>query len=194
MYIDIASGFVIYAVFSFICGAEWSWLNLALTVSFSFFPFSPDFDLIPFFLGNELIFPLFGIKFRFSSHHFIHFPLPFLLIGTLAAFWWISFYLALLFFFGALAHFVHDSCEPPEKKSGIQWLFPFRRDLFYFHGGIQVLPYKNWKQHLDEKRRGAEKRSAWDEVKSRWEPIGVNTAIFLITSVLLLAVFFLLSR
>lgn len=172
----------------------WSWLNLTLTVSFAFFPFSPDFDLLPFFLGNKLVFPLLGKKFRFSSHHFIHFPLPFLFIGTLSVFWWGSLYLAVLFFFGALAHFVHDTCEPPEKKSGIQWrrfLWWGSRDLYFFYRGkINRLPYQEWKEHLDEKRKGAEKRSAVDEVGSRWEPMGVSTAIFLIASVLLLGVYY----
>lgn len=186
MFIDLGGGGVIYVLASLAFGEKFNWLNLLFLMVFFAFP-GPDLDLIPFFILRK--------KLKLTTHHFFHFPLIFLPLGFVAGFWWGGLYGATLSFIGMTFHFVHDTFEPAEKKSGIQWLRPFSKNLFFFDKGkIHILPYQEWKQHLEELKKGVEKRSKWDEIMVRMEWPGKKTYIFLAASALLLVFHLVISR
>ena len=185
MFIDIAGGGVIYVLVSLIFGVKFDWLNLFWGV-FCVFPGS-DLDLLYFFPFRK--------KLKLTTHHFIHFPLIFLPVWFLAGFWWDGLYGAAIAFTGATFHLVHDTFEPAEKKSGIQWLRPIRKNLYYFDKGrLHILPYQEWREYLEELKKGIEKRSERDEIMSRMEWPGKKTYTFLVVSTLLLGFHYWISH
>ncbi|MCX6767030.1 MAG: hypothetical protein NT170_04655 [Candidatus Moranbacteria bacterium] len=192
--IDVASGIYIYVFVSLLFGQSFHFSDLGISI---FFVLAPDLDFIPFVACNKYIFRWLGIKFRFASHHFIHFPRVFLPVSMAVGFGLADFYGATLALLCGLAHFTHDSLKPPEEMSGIQWgrfLFWGSRDLYFFHKGkLQKLPYEKWKEHLNKKREGAATRSASDEVKARADSFGLEAKMYVVASLLFLIAFYVRS-
>ncbi|KKS37770.1 MAG: hypothetical protein A3G49_05505 [Candidatus Sungbacteria bacterium RIFCSPLOWO2_12_FULL_41_11] len=171
MFIDLASGMVVYVIVSLFFGIQFDYRVLGLSIFFAFFP---DLDFIPYVLLRR--------RFKLVSHHIIHFPLMLIPVG--AGLVWLvtqSSYLAILFALGVFIHFLHDGSD----KTGMYWLWPLMRRPYQLTGRGFVMSAEARRAVFEESRKGADKRSAWDEVTMRMEAVGVKTKAYLLVALLL---------
>ena len=96
------------------------------------FALLPDVDLIKIFFQKEGR----DAGRDFKHRDLLHYPLPYLILGT-ALVWFLGGPLwASIFFFASLLHFLHDSIG---IGWGVKWLYPFSKNsfAFFYHYEVQ---------------------------------------------------------
>ena len=149
------------------------------------FALSPDADFILHYFKN-------GISREDYQHrNMIHYPLLFLPIGTLVAYLIAGKVWAVLFFVGALSHFVHDSIA---IGWGIKWLYPFSKKnyVFLYHyskvkkRGLRKLVFAFDKNTLNEVVAEHWGDDWFRDIYYHWHPIAiVEFGVFILSIILL---------
>ncbi len=175
MLLDLAAGMFLYFFISIPYGQQFNGLGLFVAIICAYFP---DADIPIFALGRK--------KFNWVSHHFIHYPLIILPIGTILIFFfgpWLArlfgiailrfpeenlaglngTYLAGLFFAGNLWHFFHDSLS----QTGIKWFWPFVDTPYKFESWSIVSATESRERQYAKYRPGIQERTFWQEIKYR---------------------------
>lgn len=130
MYIDIAFGGIIYAVFSLLFNKPFE----IGVLGFSAFC-SPSLDIIEGGIWKlsqwiDEVFIFFDRKppFNIIHHKIIHWPIVLISLSSLFLYYFTgNYYLITICFTNLLVHFVHDSLPP---DPGHQWLFPFNTNHY----------------------------------------------------------------
>ena len=169
MFFDIGAGILVAMFVSVYLHVP---LNEMLIIGGIVFALCPDADFLVHFYRR-------GISREDYQHrNMIHYPLLFLPIGTVAAFLLGGKLWAMLFFLGALSHFVHDSIA---IGWGIKWLYPFstKNYVFLYHyskvkkRGLRKLIFAFDKNTLNETVA-----EHWDDdwlrnIYYKWHPIAI---------------------
>lgn len=101
-----------------------------------FFALLPDIDfLIEWIRGRK---PL-G-RFERDHRNLFHYPLFYILIGSIFVFWFSWAYL-FLFVINSLWHFIHDSIW---VGWGVKWLYPFSKKRYKFDKPLKRPGKENW--------------------------------------------------
>lgn len=182
---DFSFGTILYIIVSVLFGYHFDASFYALALCLSLLP---DIDFIPYLLFKK--------RFSLVTHHIIHYPLFFLLLGIIIFALTQNAYLATLFLAILTSHFILDTFATTEYPTGIRWIYPFSKKSWYFsQGAIYTLTEAQQREQL-EKRRSLwtarqEKRTLIREVLMRMDaptPLSMILATFAIVA---LAVFIL---
>jgi membrane-bound metal-dependent hydrolase YbcI (DUF457 family) len=178
MFLDIGMG-ILVAIFT----SQYYHVHLGelLVIGGIIFALCPDFDFILHYFKN-------GISREDYQHrNMIHYPLLFLPIGTLVAHLIGGNVWAMLFFLGALSHFLHDSIA---IGWGIKWLFPFSKKNYvflYHYSKIQKRGLRKFVFAFDKSALSAVVAEHWsdewfNDIYRHWHPIAiVEFGVFLIS-------------
>lgn len=100
-------------------------LTVAMITGGIVFALLPDIDFVKLFFRKE---KREGNK-DYEHRDFLHYPVPYLIIGTLVVWFFGDMLWASIFFFATLLHFIHDSIG---IGWGVKWLYPFSNKSFAF--------------------------------------------------------------
>jgi membrane-bound metal-dependent hydrolase YbcI (DUF457 family) len=182
MFLDIGMG-ILVAIFT--SQYYHAYLGELLVVGGIFFALSPDADFLLYYFKNGIT------REDYQHRNMIHYPLLFLPIGTFVVYVLGGEMWAVLFFLGALSHFVHDSIA---IGWGIKWLYPFssKNYVFLYHyskvkkRGLRKLIFAFDKSALNDIVAEHWGDEWFNDIYRHWHPIAiVEFGVFLISIVTL---------
>lgn len=180
---DFSFGTILYIVVSILFGRHFDIHLYVLALCFSLLS---DINFIPYILFKK--------RFSLVTHHLVHYPLFFLVLGVIVFMLTKDAYITTLFLAILTSHFILDTFATTEYPTGISWLSPFSKKSWYILGNkIYPLTEEQRFEQLEKRRvlwaKRQERRTLIREILMRMDPPTPPSVALAIIAVVSLSIF-----